>query len=104
MRASLHDGGGRRIEARSHHRGDELTRLEGHARPQKDLVRAMTVAPDHRLATPPRLRREPELAKRVLAEIAERLMTFADADIAVGIDHAGEETRAAGDDLLLQLR
>src|SRR5687768_18378775 len=38
------------------------------------------------------------------AKIAKRLMTFTDADVAVGVDHAGEQAGAAWHDLPLQLR
>ena len=75
--------------------------MEHDAGPQENFVGAPAGAGVNGLAQGFGFRRIPEFREAGLAEIAQRRVGLAEADVAVGIDHGAHAAGAARDDLAL---
>src|SRR5271167_2496969 len=88
---------------RADQRFGKVQRLVVDARPEEDFVGAPAFLGVDAAAQSFRLRRVPDLAEGFLADIANRRMHLAEADVAVGVNDTAHDTGAAGNDLRLLL-
>ncbi len=76
------------LQLRFDQRARELHGLENDARPEKHFVRAVTLLGADLRPQSFGFFRVPYFKEALLAEITERAMRFANANVAIGVDHA----------------